>query len=42
MGKLSDYLFYEEPGIALYCGDCRDVLPLLEPADAVITDPILA
>lgn len=27
--KLSDYLFHEEPGITLYCGDCRGVLPLL-------------
>ena len=26
---LRDYLFYEEPGITLYCGDCREVLPLL-------------
>ena len=23
----------------LYCGDCRDVLPLLTKVDAVITDP---
>ena len=23
----------------LYCGDCRDVLPLLPKVDAVITDP---
>ena len=23
----------------LYCGDCRDVLPLLQKVDAVITDP---
>jgi DNA modification methylase len=27
--SLRDYLFYEEPGITLYCGDCREVLPLL-------------
>lgn len=37
--SLRDYLFHEEPGITLYCGDCREVLPLLEPVDAVITDP---
>ena len=38
--SLADYLYYEEPGIALYCGDCRDVLPLLElPVDLVLTDP---
>ena len=36
---LRDYLFHEEPGITLYCGDCRDVLPLLDSVDAVITDP---
>jgi site-specific DNA-methyltransferase (adenine-specific) len=38
MSKLSEFLFYEEPGITLYCGDCRDVLPLLE-AEALVTDP---
>ena len=27
--SLRDYLFHEEPGITLYCGDCRDVMPLL-------------
>lgn len=37
---LRDYLFYEEPGIQLYSGDCRDVLPLLEPMVATaVTDP---
>lgn len=38
--KLSDYLFYSEPGITLYCGDCRDVLPLLtNSSDLVFTSP---
>ena len=38
--KLSDFLFHEEPGITLYCGDCREVLPLLEePVDLLLTDP---
>jgi len=38
--SLRDYLFHAEPGITLYCGDCRDVLPLLEaPADLLLTDP---
>ena len=38
--KLADYLFYEEPGITLYCGDCRDVLPFIEKSiDLVVTDP---
>lgn len=31
--------FYDEDGIVLYCGDCRDVLPELGPVDAVVTDP---
>jgi DNA modification methylase len=40
MGAMSlrDYLFHEEPGITLYCGDCREVLPYIR-ADVVITDP---
>jgi site-specific DNA-methyltransferase (adenine-specific) len=24
----------------LYCGDCREILPTLPPADAIITDPV--
>ena len=38
--SLRDYLFHEEPGITLYCGDCREVLPLLHlEGAACITDP---
>lgn len=38
--SLRDYLFYEEPGITLYCGDCREILPLIEQSvDLVLTDP---
>jgi len=37
--SLRDYLFHEEPGITLYCGDCREVLPLLGSVDAMVTDP---
>ena len=37
--SLREYLFYEEPGIQLFCGDCRAVLPLLASADIVIADP---
>lgn len=36
---LRDYLFHEEPGITLYCGDARDVLPLLKRSAALVTDP---
>jgi DNA modification methylase len=30
--------YYEEDGITIYCGDCREILPSLQP-DVVITDP---
>jgi len=32
-------LYYQEEGITIYCADCRDVLPHLEPVDLVLTDP---
>lgn len=32
--------YYEGDGVALYCGDARDVLPLLEHPDTCITDPV--
>lgn len=31
--------YYEEGGIAIYHGDCREILPALEPVDLVLTDP---
>lgn len=31
--------YYEEAGITIYHGDCRDVLPELGAVDVVITDP---
>lgn len=33
--------YYEEPGITLYHGDCREILPQLKPdnVDLVLTDP---
>lgn len=41
MSALRDFLFYEEPRIQLYCGDCREVLPLLEKrAEIIVTDPV--
>jgi site-specific DNA-methyltransferase (adenine-specific) len=31
--------YYEQGGIVIYHGDCRDILPQLGPVDHVITDP---
>ena len=31
--------YYEQNGITIYHGDCRDVLPVLDPVDLVLTDP---
>ena len=31
--------YYDRDGITIYCGDCRDILPHLEPVDLVLTDP---
>jgi site-specific DNA-methyltransferase (adenine-specific) len=31
--------YYEEPGITIYCADCRDILPHLPKVDLVLTDP---
>jgi len=31
--------YWEEPGITIYHGDCREILPQLE-AESIITDPI--
>ena len=31
--------YYEEDGITIYHGDCREILPHLEPVDLVLTDP---
>ena len=31
--------YYSEDGITIYHGDCRDILPQLEPVDLVLTDP---
>lgn len=32
--------YFQEAGMTIYHGDCREVAPLLEPADAVVTDPL--
>jgi site-specific DNA-methyltransferase (adenine-specific) len=31
--------YYEQSGIMVYHGDCREVLPTLDPVDAIIADP---
>ncbi len=31
--------YYEASGITIYHGDCREILPDMEPADLVLTDP---
>ena len=31
--------YYEQGGITIYHGDCREILPQLEPVDLVLTDP---
>lgn len=31
--------YYEEPGITIYYGDCREILPHLPKVDLVLTDP---
>ena len=37
---LRDYLYHEEDGITLYCGDARMLLPMIEQPDTCITDPV--
>jgi len=31
--------YYQDKGIIIYHGDCREILPQLEPVDIVLTDP---
>jgi DNA modification methylase len=31
--------YYDQDGITIYHGDCRDILPTLAPVDLVLTDP---
>lgn len=31
--------YLEKDGVTLYLGDCREILPTLEPVDVVLTDP---
>ncbi len=32
-------LYYSDDAVTIYHGDCRDVLPTLEPVDAIVCDP---
>lgn len=32
-------IYYQDKNVTLYHGDCREVLPNLEPADLIVTDP---
>ena len=39
MSSLKDFLFHEEPGVTLYCGDAIDLMPMLPSVNLVVTDP---
>ncbi len=32
--------YYDEQGITIYCGDCREILPSLDKFESCITDPV--
>ena len=31
--------YYQDNAVTIYHGDCREILPQLEPVDLVLTDP---
>ena len=31
--------YYADSGIQIYMGDCREIMPHLQPVDAIVTDP---
>ncbi len=37
--SLKDYLFYQDDWATIYCGDCLEILSLLDPVALVLTDP---
>ncbi len=41
MSQLKDYLFYQDDWATVYCGDCLEIMPLMEPesVDLVVTSP---
>lgn len=39
MNQLKDYLFYQDDWATIYCGDCREILPMLESVDLILTSP---
>jgi len=41
MSNLKDYLFYQDDWATIYCGDCLEIMPLMEPesVDLVVTSP---
>ncbi len=41
MGQLKYYLFYQDDWATIYCGDCLEIMPLMEPesVDLLLTDP---
>ena len=36
---MKPYFEDKQAGIVIYHGDCREILPTLEPVDLVLTDP---
>lgn len=32
--------YYERDGVTIYHGDCREILPHLDPVDSIVTDPV--
>jgi len=36
---VQDKIFYRDDSVAIYCGDCREILPLLSDISAIVTDP---
>lgn len=41
MPDLKDYIFYQDDWATIYCGDCLEIMPLMEPesVDLVVTSP---